>query len=98
MNQKLIKKLLIEASKESTSLKRKTEIHLELGKASASFNGEYYNTTTPAAGMNVILDTLYMSCLINRPAELPRLLPVFILICGDREEKSIIADIDWAKI
>ena len=94
METKEIHKLLVEASKPETSGRRLNEIQCVL--ESEVFESKVINDRS--AGILLVLCSLYVSTLENDPKLLPSLLPVFSMICGDRDDKCIIADIDWSFI
>jgi len=97
MTTKQIYELLLEASKDETSEFRKNKIHCLLGEQAAGFNGCCYEIEGRAAGINLILDKLYVDTLENNPKLLPSLLPVFAIISGEREKnKNIVAYADWS--
>jgi hypothetical protein len=96
MTTEQIYELLLEASKDETSDSRKNKIQCLLGEQAAGFNDEYYNIHGRGAGINLILDKLYVDTLENNPKLLPSLLPVFAIISGNREKgKCLVANADW---
>ncbi|MFA6322034.1 MAG: hypothetical protein WCX71_00985 [Candidatus Buchananbacteria bacterium] len=99
MKQEEIKALLEEAAKPTCSSVRRNDIHCRLSEASAAMgeNG-VYEVDNPEAGLIVLLDRLFISTLKNRPELLPTLFPAFAVICGDRDEDLIIAQIDWSLV
>ena len=42
-----------------------------------------------------ILETVFVDTVNNRPQALPELFPLFAALCGDRESKMWLADVDW---
>ncbi|MEY2664633.1 MAG: hypothetical protein RIT04_441 [Candidatus Parcubacteria bacterium] len=91
MNQKRIKDLLIEASQPNCTHQRRNQIHVELSKATVGSR----ETDTPAAGVCVVLDILYVDTIKHHPERLPSLFPAFAVMCGDRPDSDLVADIDW---
>jgi hypothetical protein len=103
MKQQDLKALLEEAANPDCSWERVNEIHCILGAASPANdsmpNSEGFteHDRGRAEGMELVLDSMYVETIKNRREFLPSLLPVFMLICGDRTEGSIInRDIDWS--
>jgi hypothetical protein len=91
MNQLEIKVLLHEASNPECSWRRRNEIQCEFEKAMVP--GE--DGEGEEAGLLLLLTSLYASTVQNRPELLPTLFPTFAIICGDRKEDMLIADVDW---
>ena len=92
MKQEQIKRLLEEAA-QSEDWQRRNQIHCELADAVYSDDKD----DDRGEGIKVLLDSLYLSTIQNRPDRLPKLLPVFVLMCGDRDG-TIIGEIDWKQI
>jgi hypothetical protein len=88
MDQLKIRDLLIEAANPECSERRINEIHCELGQATVM-------DVEVEVGFQTLLDSLYVRTVQNRPELLPTLFPIFAIICGDREEDMLIADVDW---
>ncbi|MFA6594033.1 MAG: hypothetical protein WCT16_02125 [Candidatus Buchananbacteria bacterium] len=42
-----------------------------------------------------IVSELYSNCLKHCPEELPRLFPIFALICGNSSNSVLLSEIDW---
>jgi len=42
-----------------------------------------------------IISELYSNCLKHCPKELPRLFPIFALICGNSSTSILLSGIDW---
>ena len=96
MQQEKIRELLIEASQCNCSWQRRTQIQVDLKNASAALGHDgVYEIDTKAAGLALILEKLYVDTLEVAPHILPSLFPVFALICGDREQSFVVADIEW---
>ena len=93
MTTKEIYDLLVEASAKTTSDQRINEIQCELGRAVCKNTGD-----GRGEGIEVILDSLYVDTFNNNPKLLPTLLPVFAIMCGDRDGHSIIGEPDWKLI
>lgn len=99
MNQKELMELLQEAAKPNCSLWRRNEIGRKLYEASpATREDGALEIDGREAGMQLILSSLYQDTLENRPALLPMMFPVFAMICGDRQEGMICANVDWSLI
>lgn len=97
MNQKEMKTLLQEAASPDCSWRRRNEIQCKLGKASPAMQADgVYKIKGREAGMHLVLDKLYVDTIQNRPELLPLLFPAFAVICGDRQEGIICADVDWS--
>ena len=99
MDQREIKSLLQEASDRDCSWPRRIEIQGKLSGASAAMgvNG-IFKTDEPESGMLIVLENLYTNTILNYPELLPSLFPVFAIICGDREEGSICANVNWSLV
>ncbi len=96
MKQIEIKALLIEAADPGCSWERRNAIQCELGHASPAMREDgVFEIEGRAAGMQLVLDGLYVETIRHHPGLLPTLLPAFAIICGDREEGMICANIDW---
>ena len=99
MDQRELKALLDEAAKPSCSWQRQNEIQCRLGEASPAMGVDGVRKIEgPVEGMQIVLDHLYTDTIQNRPDLLPALFPVFALICGDREDRTICADVDWSLV
>jgi len=99
VNQRELKGLLEEAARRDCSWKRRNEIQCLLGAASAAMGADgVYEIDNPEAGMHLVLGKLYTDTIQNRRELLPSLFPVFAVICGDREEGFICADVDWSLV
>jgi len=97
MNQKELKALLQEAADPNCSWQRRNEIQCKLGQASPAMGADgVYEIEGREAGMHLVLDKLYVDTIQHRPELLPSLFPVFAVICGDRKEGIICADVDWS--
>lgn len=46
-------------------------------------------------GFGLLISHLYVDTLNNNPKLLPKLLPVFVLACGEDKGISMLSDIDW---
>jgi len=95
MENKQIYNLLKEACDENTSSLRKNKIQCVLGKETSAFNGVYYEIDTPAAGIHLIFNILYMDIIYNKPNNLNQILPTFLLICGEKQKQYHLSIIDW---
>ncbi|MCR4328790.1 MAG: hypothetical protein NUV53_04785 [Patescibacteria group bacterium] len=96
MNQKELKLLLQEAASPDCPWQRRNEIQCKLGEASPAMRADgVYEIDGREAGMHLVLNQLYVDTIQNRPDLLPSLFPAFAVICGDREEGIICADVDW---
>ncbi len=99
MDQKELKALLTEASQSGCSGRRLNEIHCKLQDACCAVKKDgTYKETGRRAGMSLVLDKLYVDTIQNRQEILPVLFPAFAVICGDRKDNSLYADIDWALV
>ena len=99
MNQRELKTLLDEAAKPDCSWQRRNEIQCRFGDDSPAMRADsVYETEGRGAGMHIVLDKLYVDTIENRPELLPVLFPVFAIICGDREDGMICADVDWSLV
>ncbi len=99
MNQKELKSLLDEAAQNDCSWQRRNEIHCMLGKASPGMGADgVYEIDTPGAGIQAVLDELWVETVQNRPQLLPALFPAFAVMCGDREDGTINAGVDWSLV
>lgn len=97
MEQRELKALLDEAANPKCSWQRRNEIQCKLGEATAAMGKDgVYELEGREAGLHLLLEALYVSTIQNRPELLPTLFPTFAIICGDREEGILIADVDWA--
>lgn len=97
MNQKELRDLLKEAASSDCSWERRNEIQCKLGKASPAMKADgVYKINGQKAGMHLVLEKLYVDTIRNRPELLPSLFPAFAVICGDRQEGIICADVDWS--
>ena len=98
MNQSRIKQLLEEAGAPDCDAMRYNHIWCELEHASATDGGvdEADSTSGPAVGLSIAVGRLLLSAWENdQRAALPRLFPVFALICGDKGPDDLVANIDW---
>ncbi len=99
MQQTRILELLKEASRQSCTIERFNQIQCELGSASAAMGPDgVYQIEGTVAGLQLVLDHLIVDAWENRRDMLPGLFPVFALISGDRDDRYIIADIDWSLV
>lgn len=86
-----IHKLLVEAS--TADVNRATEIICELCEAMAACLPDgTHEIDTPAAGIETLLDTLFILMYHGNPRLLPAMLPVFFLACGDRPDGMILVE------
>lgn len=99
MDQRELKALLEEAAKPDCSWQRRNQIQCRLGEATAAMgkNG-VYKTEGREAGLLLLLEALYVTTVQNRPELLPSLFPTFAIICGDRDAKSLVAEVDWSLV
>jgi len=99
VHQGKIKELLKEAATNTWGWRRMNDIHCELADATAATGEDgVVDIDGPQAGLRLVVDALFVSTAQNRPEALPGLLPVFSLLCGDREEGILLADIDWSQV
>ena len=99
MNQKELMALLQEAATPGCTWERQNEIQCILGSASPAMRDDgVYEIEGREAGMQLVLDHLYVDVIQNRPELLPSLFPVFAVICGDRQEGLICASVDWSLV
>lgn len=77
--------------------KRINEIQCLLGHETIDFDKAEGVYRSPAE-TNTILDTLFIEVLDGAPHLLPSLAPLFLLICGDREEGMRFSDIDFTAL
>lgn len=102
MRQERIKELLTEASSADCSQARLNKIQGELSQSTAAMRQEgalagTYDTFSRAGGLDLVTNALFVETSQNRRDVLPHLLPVFSLLCGDRDS-GIIAEIDWSLV
>jgi len=97
VKQEDLKKLLIEAASPTCSPVRQSQIQILLSEASAAMNehGVVVRDDGRLAGMLFLLEDLYVETLKHRPELLPTFFPVFAIVCGDRDEECVVADVDW---
>ena len=99
MNQVELKALLNEAAKPGCSVQRQNEIQCLLAHASPAMQSDgTYEPGGCGMGMLMVLEKLYVDTLQNRPELLPSLFPAFAVICGDRQDHLMYADVDWSLI
>jgi hypothetical protein len=99
MDQRLLKALLEEAARPDCSWERRNAIHCQLTDASPAFGQDgVFEIEGRGAGMHLLLEKLYVEVGHHRPELLPTLFPVFSLICGDRKDGVLCADIDWSLV
>lgn len=97
MKQRELKALLEEAASPECSWKRRNQIQIKLNEATAAMGEDgLYVIEGLVAGLHLLLNSLYVGTVQNRPELLPALLPAFAIICGDREDGKLIADVDWS--
>jgi len=97
MKQKEIKALLEEASQPDCSWQRRNQIQCELIDALIAFRPVSWPTGTGRIeGFKLILEKLYVDTLHYYPMYLPNLFPVFAMICGERDDDMIVADVIWS--
>ena len=62
----------------------------------SALGAEVYDVgTLNTPGLKLVLDALIVSARESCPKRLPNLYPVFALLCGDREDGKMVAEIDW---
>lgn len=93
MKQKEIRRLLEEASQLHCTWQRRNQIQCQLGEASAAVCGD--GAESRVAGLQLILDKLYVDTLKSYPGYLPKLFPVFAMICGERDNRMLVTDVNW---
>lgn len=91
MKQEKIMDLLREVASLNLSNRRVNEIQCKLTDALPRSDA----LDDREAGMEVVLGKLYVDTLRNKPHLLPMLFPVFAIMCGDRDDGFIVADVDW---
>lgn len=96
MKQQKVKELLEEAAKSDCTWQRRTDIQCLLRAATAAGKSGKYKSSRSVSGLLVALDTLYVQTIENKPEILPSLFPFFAIVCGDREEEMIYANVDWS--
>lgn len=99
MNQRELKTLLDEAAQQYCSRQRRNEIQVELAEASPALRADgVYENKGREAGMLLVLEQLYTETATHRPDLLSSLFPAFAVICGDRQDGAICADVDWSLV
>ena len=99
MDQQRLMELLTEASKPECDSRRRNSIQVELGQASAAAGKDgVIEVEGKVAGIHLVLETLYVQTILNRPELLPTLFPAFAVICGDRDENLVVADTNWSLV
>ena len=111
MKQEQIKEVLDEAAHPNCTWQRRNEIQCLLADGvresrnkdfpdtvSISKAAEYQlDTNTKVEAFMLIMSTLYVDLCQKRPQDLPLFFPVFAMLCGDRDAKYLIADIEWIR-
>jgi hypothetical protein len=88
MTQGRIRSLLREAAKRKTTEQRRHEIKtILLGEIRAEKSGD-----ARKAGMLFIIEKVFDSALANRRGYLPKLFPVFALVCGPKQKNLLTAE------
>ncbi len=96
MRQKEIKALLEEASQPDCPWQRRNQIQCRLVEALAMYRPVRGRAGIERAEqLKLLLEKLYVDTLKNYPRYLPKLFPVFAMICGDRDDDMIVADVAW---
>jgi hypothetical protein len=96
MKQQRIKELLIEAADPKCTPTRCNEILCEFGEASAATGEDgKRETETPGEGIHTLLSAVFVDALESRREVIPSFFPFFAAACGDREEFSLLADVNW---
>ncbi len=99
MDQNVLKALLEEAAQSNCTWERRNAIQCLLGEASVALGEDgAFESEGREAGMQLVLDKLYVDVIDHRPEVLPALFPVFALLCGDRKEGLMCADVDWSLV
>jgi|GEM_PF-2491866 len=98
MNQGEIRARLAEAGAEECTRRRLGEIMLEfLDESPAMLSDGTYDIDGQGSLARPIIEELFISVAENRRSAFPDLFPVFAVLCGDRENGVLIADIDWSQ-
>lgn len=101
MKQERILELLIEASQLGQKKNDDGAISLDDGVRIAQIQNELNSnvcldrTDKPYAPFRVVVNSIYVDTVRNRPEYLPALFPVFAKLCGD-EGDQVVAKIDWS--
>lgn len=94
MRQQEIMSLLCEAANPSCGLRRTVEIRHKLINEIYR-DAEDGRSEEEPENIEVVLEKLFLDTLQNKPHLLPMLFPFFAVVCGDREDGFIVADVDW---
>lgn len=99
MKQEKIMELLREAASSKCSIKRRNLIQIELVRATAAVDED--GTTIiegREAGISTLIGQLFHDTLVDCPAYLPKLFPVFAMACGNRGKEMITSAVEWSLI
>ncbi len=105
MQQKRILELLQEASQPNCTLARANQIELELREGCPKHvdqenprGGERENGYEEGRcdGHDEVINSLFVDTFEKRRELLPSLFPLFAMICGDKDDNMMRADIDWS--
>lgn len=90
--------LLQEAAGPDCGPQRLADIHVDLNRAVVlEREADSSPNEDPGLRPSTVLNALFASTVENDRAALPGLFPVFALLCGDREDGQLVADIDWSE-
>ena len=96
MDQKALLFLLKEASEPECPAERIIDIAISLkGQIKRDDSDDSDSINTRYEGMCLVFEALFNKTLDNNPGYLPKLFPVFALLCGDKEDDMLVAKIDW---
>lgn len=99
MEQRKIMALLKEAAKPKCPAKRLTNIAIELkGVVETEDSDGDIEIDGRSAGFAVLVESLFHQTLQNKPDQLPALFPAFAMLCGDKGEDKLLADVDWTLV
>lgn len=94
MKQARIKALLIEASQPACPEGRRVAIQGLLGRELPKDPDD----DARMEGLSLVFSQLYDSARRHRPDLLLSLFPVFAILCGDRDEGSVVCDVEWSLV
>ena len=100
MPQTRIMELLKEASSPDCDGQRLNAIQVELTHAAPGWEehpeGPIHELDTAGAGINTLLESLYVDTIHNDRSKLPSLFPAFAVMAGAREPGMLVARVDWS--
>jgi len=99
MEQGKLMLLLQEASNPDCSRERRLKIHAMLSAEAPSVGADGVHEVDDrsiAMGLSIFLDALWTELTKNHAELLSTFFPAFAIICGDRDDQSIRATVDWS--